>query len=198
MQPLDEDFRSDLRFFAFYLGNGTLIPKDADVDAVDYTDRATQKDDTIGTVFAVFLNTKRRYLHSPGPYSAEERAAQWLIHRCDPTYQVIRPFEPWELEPASREMTSTDVIKSFSESLGNGTLAPAILADIDYVPSLIEYGSFLEQIVAIFTNVLRVGDDQQVSNSEQAVLRVAQYIRNYMDSTYVVAPPFAGWEVELL
>jgi hypothetical protein len=198
MNPLDEDFRSDLRYFAFYLGNGTLIPKDADFDSVDYTDCAIQKDDTIGSTFAVYLNNKRRYPHKAGPYPAKERAAQWLVHRCDPAYQVIRPFEAWELEPASTEMTITDVIKAYTRSLGNGTSAPTILTDIDYIPSLIEHGSFLEQIVAIFTNVLRVDDDHLVRNIEQATLRAAQYIRNYINPAYEIVPPLADWEVELL
>jgi hypothetical protein len=198
MYPLDESFRSELRFFAFLLGNGTLIPKDADFAAIDYADCTFQDEQVIGMVFAVYLNNLHQMREDADPSTAIERAAQWLAHHCEPSYRLIQPFEAWELQPAAQAQTSVAVIKTFTRALGDGSCAQDIVANINYRPHLIEYGSFLEQIIAIFTNVLRVDDEQIVHNSYHAEQRAAQYIRHELDPAYEVVPPFADWEVVLL
>jgi hypothetical protein len=198
MYPLDESFRAELRFFAFLLGNGTLIPKDADFAAIDYADCTLQDDQVIGTVFAVYLNNLHHRREDVDSSVAIERAAQWLAHHCEPSYRLVQPFAAWELQPATEAQTLVDVIKTYTRALGDGSCAQDILADINYRPHLVEYGSFLEQIIAIFTNVLRVDDEQIVQNGSQAEQRAAQYIRQELDPAYQVIPPFADWEVILL
>lgn len=72
-----------------------------------------------------------------------------------------------------------------------------LLEDFDYRPVLMAYGSGLEQVFAIFANVLDVNEAGQVTNDGDAEYRAAQWIRRVCDSTYRVDPPFADWEVEL-
>jgi hypothetical protein len=85
----------------------------------------------------------------------------------------------------------------FAFFLANGTVDVELLDEIDYLPAL-RQPSVLEQVFAIFSNVLDIGPDGMVTNGDQAKLRAAQYLRRCMDPTYVVEPPFEQWELELL
>jgi len=72
-----------------------------------------------------------------------------------------------------------------------------LLDGIDYRPRLMEHGSSLEQVFAIFANVLQVDKDGHVVNEGEAQDRAAQWIRSHCDSAYRVEPPFQAWETEL-
>jgi hypothetical protein len=86
----------------------------------------------------------------------------------------------------------------FAFYVGNRTLPTDIIGDFDYLdPSDPGLGSALEQAFAIFVNVLDVDVDGQVTNATAAQRRAAQYLRSYCDPSYIVAPPFEEWEVEL-
>ncbi|NEA38550.1 hypothetical protein [Streptomyces sp. SID11385] len=85
----------------------------------------------------------------------------------------------------------------FAFFLANGTIDVDLLDDIDYRPSLFEFGSPLEQVFAIYCNVLEIGADGEVLNDGDAQYRAAQWIRRYCDPTYQVEPPFQAWETEL-
>jgi hypothetical protein len=85
----------------------------------------------------------------------------------------------------------------FAFYLGNGTLALEVLEGFDYRPALMEFGSDLERVFAIFANVLDVDTAGQVTNYAHAERRAAQWIRGYCDEHYQVDPPFEDWEFEL-
>ena len=85
----------------------------------------------------------------------------------------------------------------FAFCLANGTLCLDLLDGIDYRAELMAYGSALEQVMAIFSNVLDVDDAGHVTNAGDAEWRAAQYIRHLCDAAYTVRPPFADWELEL-
>jgi hypothetical protein len=89
--------------------------------------------------------------------------------------------------------------RSFAFCLANGTLALDILGDVgDYRPNLVEFGSELEMVFAIFTNVLEFDEGTGVpTNEAHAQRRAAQWMRSYVDPSYEVQPPFADWETEL-
>lgn len=72
-----------------------------------------------------------------------------------------------------------------------------LLEDFDYRPVVMAYGSGLEQVFAIFANVLDVDEAGKVTNYDDAEFRAAQWIRRCCDDTYRVDPPFAQWEIEL-
>ncbi|WP_327149195.1 DUF7677 family protein [Nocardia sp. NBC_01329] len=88
-------------------------------------------------------------------------------------------------------------LRLFAFYLANGTLDLDLLDDIDYRPAVFEFGSSLEQVFAIYTNVLQVDVDGTVLNDGDAQYRVAQWIRARCDPNYEVEPPFQDWETEL-
>ncbi|MFI1279226.1 hypothetical protein ACH4U5_00365 [Streptomyces sp. NPDC020858] len=94
----------------------------------------------------------------------------------------------------------TDVraaLRLFAFYLGNGTLDVDLLEGIDYRAHLLEFGSDLEMVFAIFANVLEVDDHGQTLNDGDAQYRAAQWIRERCDPGYQVEPPFEAWETEL-
>ena len=88
-------------------------------------------------------------------------------------------------------------LRFFAFFLANGTIDVDLLEDIDYRPALMQYGSALEMVFTIFTNVLEIDEDGQVTNDGLAQERAAQWIRRYRDPSYQVEPPFEPWETEL-
>ncbi|MDI6105886.1 hypothetical protein QLQ12_45675 [Actinoplanes sp. NEAU-A12] len=88
-------------------------------------------------------------------------------------------------------------LRFFAFYLANGTLVVDLLENFDYRSNVLAYGSGLEQVFAIFVNVLDVNDAGEVTNYGDAEYRAAQWIRRVCDSTYQVDPPFADWEIEL-
>lgn len=86
----------------------------------------------------------------------------------------------------------------FAFYVANGTLDVELLDGIDYRSALLQFGSPLEQVFAIFTNVLDVQPDGSVANAGEATFRAAQYVRRYCDPSYVIDPPFEDWETELV
>jgi hypothetical protein len=88
-------------------------------------------------------------------------------------------------------------LRFFAFYLANGTVDLHLLPDPSYVQDIVEYGSALESVFAVFANVLDLDDDGRVTNADHAQRRAAQWIRSYVDPQYVVEPPFEDWEVEL-
>jgi hypothetical protein len=100
MTRLSEDVRASLRFFAFYLANGTL---DLDLlEGIDYRSALMRFGSALEMVFTIYTNVLE--VDGSGLVTnaglAQDRAAQWIRHYCDPSYRVDPPFEPWETELA--------------------------------------------------------------------------------------------------
>lgn len=88
-------------------------------------------------------------------------------------------------------------LRLFAFYLANGTLDVDLLDGFDYRPTVFGFGSSLEQVFAIYGNVLRVDADGTVLNDGDAQHRAAQWIRACCDPNYQVEPPFEAWETEL-
>jgi len=65
-------------------------------------------------------------------------------------------------------------LRFFAFYLANGTLVLDLLGDFDYRSVVMEYGSGLEQVFAIFANVLDVNQAGQVTNYGDAEYRAAR------------------------
>ncbi|ROO90512.1 hypothetical protein EDD29_8242 [Actinocorallia herbida] len=100
MAKLSEDLRAGIRFFAFYLANGTL---DLELlDGIDYRPALLDSGSTLEMVFTIYTNVldvDEDGLVDDG--HAQYRVAQWLRRYCDPSYVVEPPFEEWETRLAS-------------------------------------------------------------------------------------------------
>lgn len=88
-------------------------------------------------------------------------------------------------------------LRTFSYWVANGTLGQPLLDGIDYSFVFSEEPSALEQVYAIFANVIEMDADGNVLNAKQAERRAAQWLRRYMDLTFEVLPPFEDWETAL-
>ncbi|WP_320773576.1 hypothetical protein [Streptomyces sp. CRN 30] len=87
-------------------------------------------------------------------------------------------------------------LRFFAFYLANGTIDIDLLDGIDYRP-VFGTGSALEQVFAIYSNVLEVDASGQVLNDGDAQYRAAQWIRAYCDPSYQIEPPLQTWETEL-
>jgi hypothetical protein len=87
-------------------------------------------------------------------------------------------------------------LRLFAFYLANRTLNMEVLRGIDYSPIFSE-ASAMEQVFAIYANVLDIDETGKVRNAGAAQCRAAQYIRSFLDPTYEVQPPFEDWELEL-
>ena len=72
-----------------------------------------------------------------------------------------------------------------------------MLEGIDYLSLYGKEPSAIEQVYAIFANVLELDEKGQVLNATYAQKRATDYIRRYCDRSYKVDPPYEGWELEL-
>jgi hypothetical protein len=88
-------------------------------------------------------------------------------------------------------------LRFFAFFLANGTVDVDLLDGFDYRPALFQFGSPLEQVFAIYANVLEVDENGEVLNDGDAQYRAAQWIRRHCDPGYEVDPPFQPWETEL-
>jgi hypothetical protein len=86
-------------------------------------------------------------------------------------------------------------LRTFSFWMANGSVGHPLLEGIDY-SCIFREPSALEQVYAIFANVIEINDQGQVINAKHAEKRAAQYILQYVTGR-VAEPPFADWEVEL-
>ena len=57
--------------------------------------------------------------------------------------------------------------------------------------------SAIEQVYAIFANVLELDEKGQVLNAQYAQKRATDYLRAYCDRSFKVDPPYEDWELEL-
>ncbi|NME70234.1 DUF7677 family protein [Flammeovirga aprica] len=71
------------------------------------------------------------------------------------------------------------------------------ICHLDYLELYGEEPSVIEQVFAIYANVIELDEDGEVLNGRYAQERACQYIRHYMEKDYVVEPPYEEWELSL-
>lgn len=84
-------------------------------------------------------------------------------------------------------------LRTFSFWIANGTVGHPWLDQVDY-SCILHEPSALEQVYAIFANVIEVDEKGLVINAKHAERRAAQYILQYVTGQ-PVQPPFENWEV---
>jgi hypothetical protein len=86
-------------------------------------------------------------------------------------------------------------LRTFSYWIANRSVGQPLLDGVDY-SCIFEEPSALEQVYAIFANVVEIDDSGTVTNLKHAEARAAQFILQYVTGKEV-NPPFATWEVAL-
>ena len=71
------------------------------------------------------------------------------------------------------------------------------LEGVDYISLYGSEPSAIEQVYAIFANVLELDKDGTVLNEAYAGKRATDYLRSYCDPEFKVDPPYEYWETEL-
>lgn len=98
--------------------------------------------------------------------------------------------------PKQLSASTIGALRTFAYWVANGTVGSDVVEGIDYWQEMREGPSLMEQVFAIFANVLRLDEQGQVLNAKAAERRAAQYLRQYMTGE-PADPPFEDWEVEL-
>lgn len=57
--------------------------------------------------------------------------------------------------------------------------------------------SAIEQVFAIYVNVLELDENGDVLNAKYAEKRATDYLREYCDPSFRVNPPYEDWEIAL-
>lgn len=71
------------------------------------------------------------------------------------------------------------------------------LKGIDYLSLYGEEPSAIEQVFAIFANVIEMDKNGEVLNAKYAEKRATDYLRAYCDPNFLVEPPYEDWELIL-
>lgn len=86
-------------------------------------------------------------------------------------------------------------LRTFAYFMASGT--QYTLKGIDYLSLYGEEPSAIEQVYAIYANVIELDEKGYVLNAKYAEKRATDYLRAYCDSTFIVEPPYEDWELEL-
>ena len=72
-----------------------------------------------------------------------------------------------------------------------------MLEGVDYLSLYGSEPSAIEQVYAIYANVLELDENGQVMNDRYAQKRATDYLRSYCDPNFKVEPPYKDWETAL-
>ena len=71
------------------------------------------------------------------------------------------------------------------------------LKGVDYLSLYGKEPSAIEQVFAIFANVIELDENGQVINAKYAEKRATDYLKQYCDPSFKVDPDYENWEIEL-
>jgi hypothetical protein len=86
-------------------------------------------------------------------------------------------------------------LRTFAYFMASGT--QHTLDGVDYLSLYGNEPSAIEQVYAIFANVLELDENGQVLNAHYAQKRATDYLRAYCDLSFKVDPPYEEWETDL-
>lgn len=86
-------------------------------------------------------------------------------------------------------------LRTFAYFMASGT--QYTLEGINYLDLYGSEPSAIEQVYAIFANVLELDEAGRVMNAHYAQKRATDYLRAYCDPGFQVDPPYEDWETAL-
>jgi hypothetical protein len=86
-------------------------------------------------------------------------------------------------------------LRTFAYFLASGTHYQ--LEGINYLDLYGEEPSAIEQVFAIYVNVIELDEFGTVLNAKYAEKRAVDYLRSYCDPDFNITPPYEDWETEL-
>lgn len=199
-QHLPHSTVGSLRFFAFFIGNETLLANTK--WGVNYPlDPIFEPSEVLGNIMAI--NLFCNYGEEP---KYQDNRAQWGFSKSSKVLmgEYLQSLQEQTRAPIDFSKLRTpddnnwrDVVVRFFRDLGKRTLETTALEGLgeDYGEDIIQEGSYLEQTAAIFGNVLQMDEQYRVVNEEWARHRASQYIRYILEEDYEVVPAFEEWEL---
>ena len=176
------DDRGYLRFFAFWLANGTLIVNVGDDDP-PYDELLGLPGPALGELFTVMMAQD----HLP---TADAQA--WLYTWATTGEKPPVPALPPEAPPWKQ------VVVDFATALGERSLDAdllALVAEEDLQGLLMDWGgSPLERVFAVLANCLELGPDGAVLNAPWALRRATLAVVLAATDAPEATPPFEEWE----
>jgi hypothetical protein len=86
-------------------------------------------------------------------------------------------------------------LRTFAYFMSSGT--HDLLQGVDYLALYGTEPSAIEQVYAIFANVIELDADGRVLNARYAQKRATDYLRAYCDPDFNVEPAYEDWELAL-
>jgi hypothetical protein len=86
-------------------------------------------------------------------------------------------------------------LRTFAYFMSSGS--HYMLKDVDYLSLYGDDPSAIEQVYAIFANVLELDELGQVLNATHAQKRATDYLKSYFDPRFKIEPPYEDWETAL-
>jgi hypothetical protein len=97
--------------------------------------------------------------------------------------------------PVKLSNSFSGALRTFSYFMASGT--HYMLEGIDYISLYGEEPSAIEQVFAIFANVIELDENGKVLIAQYAEKRATDYLRRYCDPQFKVIPEYEDWEVTL-
>ncbi len=86
-------------------------------------------------------------------------------------------------------------LRTFVYFMSSGT--QNTLKGVDYLDLYGNDPSAIEQVFAIYINVLELDENGNVLNAKYAEKRATDFLREYCDLNFKVDPPYEDWETAL-
>lgn len=179
--------KSNIRFFAFYLVNGTL-----DFELIQqtfgntYQNQLKSNPDLFYKTACVFIN-EEVMLNPDWPYT--KKLGKFVCQLYNGNINIA-DFEDWEIAFDTEKADYSSDFKNFTKWFINSRIVP----DIAYINYIEDGASFAEQCFAIWGNVVKLKNNR-VTNNDYAMERVEQYIKSYYIPGY--KNNLKEWECEL-
>jgi len=205
---LGENFRHDLKMFAYRVGNGTLLMRHSSAldEDPDYDYLLAHPSGNLGRLFAIYVNVME--VDPDDPTETLEpprwtrdpirRASSWLMSLCDATHVVDPPLADREIQEEEATPGWKGAVIAFARRLGEGRLAPEVLGGSNYLTHLMDGGSLLEGVCAVYADALTVTPTGTPQNAAEAERLAAQTLRQYIDPSIRTDPPLTEAETEPL
>ena len=184
---LDIKSKADVRFFTYYLVNGTLdfdlIHEELEEFHIDYLENNPK---LFFESFCIFSNHKYR---TPDINPMNSRVAQYICKTIDPEkFKRFDNFESWELDFDFNGNDFFNCLKEFAFKISFDKIDILIETE-NLFKEHISYGAtFWETVFVIWANNLEI-ENGVITNQQYAISRAAQYFINYDE--------IEEWEYEL-
>jgi hypothetical protein len=196
MRRLDEDTRSAVRLFAYYVWNGTLCYMGSSMFGLfasfDYLDRLREPGLMQG-LFTVYLaNLGDGRSEEVDPWAPLVPARRWLKAQVKPSFWQSSPPSPGKLDAG---LLAPAWKRSLIQLLGemardDEALWPGLgHSPMGWLEN--ESASVLQTLMAVYLNNVELGDHGEALNHEAARQRVAKFL-----SSAAPGLPVQTWEME--